>query len=256
MRISHATLPVLLTLCVAAAHGQDALTLRYHAQSKGLKYKTLETSVFVVMNADAEPRTTTTIRGATELHRVKSSGDKLELAVDTLSVTFTRDGVPGTPPKHSPVRAKLTARGFTPKPGGQEILSSPLTLVLPEPTLKLGTPILGVQGLGESSFAATSEPSPPIPVRVPVTTKVAGLVTVGGVRCVKLEQSARVSERLDGGKRLYEYVMRRTAYFDPAAGCIVESQTEERVDDAVLPPPKSGLLRKRRETVRKLTLER
>ena len=240
----------LLALATCAC-AQDAYTLRYRALPQALKYRTLEVSVIVVMRAGEEPRSTRTERGAIELYRAKEQGASLlDVAVDTLSVTCSRDGVATPAPAVGTAHRVIDLRGFTRDPQGHETVASPLALILPEPELKLGPAIFGVRGLGESSETVTSEPSPPIPVRVPVVTKVAGIVQVGDRTCVRLEQSARVSQKLAGDTRLYEYVLRGWSLFDPALGAVIESSIEERVDDAVLPPPRTGQLRRRRETVR------
>lgn len=248
MQLSRALVVLLLA---APALAQDTYTLRIKPQAQALKYRAFEANVAVVMRAGEDPAASRTERGALELYRIKPAGDALELAVDTVNVTFARDGVAGPAPAQPPPRAKVNARGFA----ADGTVPSPLALILPEGPVKVGPPVFGVRGVDTAPYTVTVEPSPSLPVRVPVLTRVAGTVSVNGRTCLRLETSARVSEKLAGGTRLYEYVLSGWFHFDPELGTVVESSIEERVDDAVLPVPKSGTVRKRRETVRTARLE-
>lgn len=233
------TRALLLFALVVPALAQETYTLRWKPQQ--LKVRTFEASVAVVMRAGEDPRASRTERGALEVHRVTPAKKGVELAVETVNVTFARDGVPGAAPAAAPPpRERL----------------SPLALVLPETPVKIGPAVFGVRGVDPVEYTVNVLPTADLPVRVPVQTKVAGVATVNGRTCLRLETSAKVSETLAGGTRLYEYWLRGWYHFDPELGAVVESSIEERVDDAVLPVPKSGTVRKRRETVRTARVER
>lgn len=256
-RTARAVLLALLALAPAApapARGPvpaAPLLLRFLPQATPLTYKTREVTVHVEMHGGHPAKTRKTELARTLYRHVKpGAAGNLALTLETLGLTESVDGQPldsraATPPSTS----EMSPRGLLRLPGGTFGLPTPLTLLLPEAPLPAPMELFGQKRLQETSWTTESGPTREVPIPVRTIHKITGIELFGGRACVVIELAARDAAKLDQGKRLFEYFARRRVLFDPVAGHIADSSSEERADDAVLPPPSTGLQRKRWETL-------